>query len=156
FTCSDTKGNTYVTDESFQGAAGSPSSAICHAFVGTSVLTTDSIRVTIGGNPSGTCAYNVHGLEFRNIRATSSVDDSSHASGNSKAADSGSISLTDVDAVVGAVAWKDTGGISGNAGTGWTNFIEAVGTTVTGVTEYFVTSVNPQSASSADSTIKPW
>src|SRR5262249_50785617 len=60
FTCSDTQGNTYSTD--WTQLSSGTTAAVCHGYIATPLLTSDSIRVTIGGNPSGTCAYNAHAL----------------------------------------------------------------------------------------------
>ncbi len=146
FTCSDSKSNVYSTDQRVQN--GTNTTAICHAFIGTPLSTTDAIQVTIGGTPSGTCAYNVHALEFSNIRALNPVDATTAAGGNLKNANSGPITVSNRDAVIGVVAWNDSAGITGNGS--WTSFVEVVGTTLTGVTEYVITAVSPQSASSTD------
>jgi hypothetical protein len=72
FNCSDTKGNTYTTDRRYQAAAGRPTVALCHAYITTALTTADLIKVA-AGNASGTCRYNIHALEFSNIRDVSPV-----------------------------------------------------------------------------------
>jgi len=140
-----------------QAAAGKPTSAICHGYVATSLLTTDSIKVAVSGSPSGTCAYNVHVLEFDNVRATNAVDGLNGAASTSTSgiANSGSITLNSAEAVVGVVAWNDNAGIVGN-GAGWVNFYDPVSTALEGVTEYIVTYASPQAASSTDDNSKNW
>jgi len=155
FTCSDTKGNTYTTDRRFQNATGKPTVALCHAFIGTALSTADSIKVASSG-ATGTCAYTVHALEFSNIRAVSPVDATNASGTNSTSANSGAITLTNRDAVVGAIAWNDNAGITGNGSAGWTNVLDVVSAALEGVTEYTITSVSPQSATSGNNAAKPW
>jgi hypothetical protein len=159
FTCSDNKSNGYTTDVFQQGSAGnSPSVAICHGAVTTSLTTSDSISVAIGGSPSGTCNYNVHVLEFANIKLTSPVDDFSSAAStaNGASASSDSIVLSAVDAVVGVIGWKDNAGISG-ASSPWVNFIDtAVSNNLQAVTQYLITSSSPQAATSTDDNNHRW
>jgi hypothetical protein len=155
FACSDTKGNTYTTDRSFQNSLGRPTTALCRAYIATALTTSDFIKVTSSG-ASGTCAYNIHALEFANIRATSPVDTIAASGGSSVSANSGIVLVTNTDVVVGAIAWNDNAGITGNSGAGWTNIFDPVNTTLEGVTEYFITSGSPQSASSTNNGAKQW
>src|SRR5262249_29180005 len=137
FTCSDNKtspANSYTTDKNqVGGTSQKPNVAVCHAFVQNSLSTSDTITVTVNNGPgSGTCAYNMHVLEFKNIRQTSPVDVVSNttSSGNGTTATTNTIMPNDQDAVIGVVAWDQTSpvdSISGNSGTGWTNFVETIG-----------------------------
>ena len=156
FTCSDTQGNSYALDAFDASTQSNPTVAICHGTIATSLTTSDAIRVAIAGTPSGTCNYNVHVLEFSGVKLTSPVDASNANIGSSKIADSGVITLSNVDLVIGAIAWEDNAGIAG-AGAPWVAFVDpAVSTKLQAVTEYLITSSSPQSATSTNDNGHQW
>src|SRR5206468_9189095 len=116
--------------------------------------TTDSITATFAGG-NGQCMYNVRVLEFSGIAGTNPFGGSSSGGvTTSTSASSGSITLTNTEAVVGAVCWNNTTGTI-NGETGWNPVVDAV-SSITGVTEYIITSASPQAATSTDSTSSAW
>ena len=132
---------------------------MCHGTIATPLTTADSIRVAISGNPTmpgGRCNYNVHVLEFSGVKQASPVEAANSNTGNNKNASSSSISLSNIDLVVGAIAWEDNAGISA-AGAPWISFVDpAVSPSLQGVTEYQITSTSPQTATSTNNNKAAW